>query len=329
MDVSRMVTILVAVLAATALAEAQAAVNQERIDAVLAGKEKVARAAWWGFSKEDATAALQAAIDSGAEKVIVEDLGAPWIVDRITLASDQEIVFEKGVVVEAKRGAFKGKGDCLFTARLKENVTLSGYGATFRMHKADYQGPDYDKAEWRHTLSLLSSRNVKVLGLTLVESGGDGIYVGVGQAGVPCTDIVIKDVTCDRNHRQGISVISARNLLIENTVMRETSGTPPIGWLASARVARMIGGCPGCSTPQLTTEQRAKRIGKPSAGLLLMMMPEARLPSKVQSTNSAVPLTAASTPLPVVKARARLLPMDLQFSRRIEACAEVALSVGM
>ncbi|MBM3474736.1 MAG: right-handed parallel beta-helix repeat-containing protein [Armatimonadetes bacterium] len=217
-----------AALVAANFAGAQTAVNQEKIDAVLAGKEKVARASWWGFSKEEATAALQAAIDSGAEKVIVEDLGAPWIVDKIALASNQEIVFEKGVVVEAKRGAFKGKGDCLFTARLKENITLSGYGATFRMHKADYQGPDYDKAEWRHTLSLLSSKNVKVLGLTLAESGGDGIYVGVGQAGVPCTDIVIKDVTCDKNHRQGISVISARNLLIENTIMRETSGTPPM-----------------------------------------------------------------------------------------------------
>ena len=207
---------------------AHAQVNQQAIDDVRSGKTKVAQAAWWGFHAEDATQALQAAIDSGAEKVVVENLGSPWIVNQIQLVSNQEIVFEKGVVVEALKGAFKGKGDCLFTARLKENITLSGYGATFRMHKPDYQGPDYDKAEWRHTLSLLSSKNIKVLGLTLAESGGDGIYVGVGKEGVPCTDILIKDVVCDQNHRQGISVISARNLLIENTVMRETSGTPPM-----------------------------------------------------------------------------------------------------
>jgi len=51
---------------------------------------------------------LQAAINSGARKLIVEDMGAPWITDKLTLASDLEIVFEKGVIVQAKRGAFRG-----------------------------------------------------------------------------------------------------------------------------------------------------------------------------------------------------------------------------
>jgi len=219
-----------AILLATAAIPlwAQTPPDQAKIDAVKAGAEKVAHASWWGFSPEDATAILQAAIDSGAEKLIVEDMGSPWIVEMLRLAGDQEIVFENGVIVEAKRGSFKGKGDCLFTARMTENLVLSGHGATFRMHKSDYQGPDYDKAEWRHTLSLRGARNVQVLGLTLEESGGDGIYVGVGDGGVPCEDIVIRDVVCDRHHRQGISVISVRNLLIENTIMRDTSGTPPM-----------------------------------------------------------------------------------------------------
>lgn len=203
-------------------------VDQERIDAVRAGHETTALASWWGFDPEDATTALQGAIDSGAPRVLVEDLGAPWVVTPILLASNQEVVFEKGVVVEAKPGAFKGKGESLFTARLRENVTLSGYGATLRMRKADYQGPEYEPAEWRHALNLLSCRKVQVLGLALVESGGDGIYLGVGQRGVPCTDILIRDVLCDRNHRQGISVISAENVVMENCVLRGTSGTPPM-----------------------------------------------------------------------------------------------------
>ncbi len=37
----------------------------------------------------------------------------------------------------------------------------------------------------------------------------------------------IKDVVCDGNNRQGISVISARNLLIEDTVLKNTAGTAP------------------------------------------------------------------------------------------------------
>ena len=92
----------------------------------------------------------------------------------------------------------------------------------------------------------MSSKNIKVLGLTLALSGGDGIYLGVSKTGVPSENVVIKDVICDRNYRQGISVISARNLLIENTIMRDTGGTPPAAGIdfepneASERIVRCV-----------------------------------------------------------------------------------------
>ena len=86
--------------------------------------EEVTRTASMGCDPVEATAALQAALNSGARKVVVENMGAPWIMDNIQLASDHEIVFEKGVVVQARRGAFQGKGDTLFSASLKTNITL-------------------------------------------------------------------------------------------------------------------------------------------------------------------------------------------------------------
>ena len=186
--------------------------NEKAIQELAAGKRKVACASWWGFDPAESTAALQAAINSGARKLVVENMGAPWIVDKMQLASDQEIVFQKGVVVQAKRGAFKGTGDSLFSASLKKNITLTGYGATLKMWKQDYDDKSqYTHAEWRHVLNFHSCARVRVTGLTLADSGGDGIYLGVAQRGVPCSDFVIKDVVCDNNYRQGISVISARN----------------------------------------------------------------------------------------------------------------------
>lgn len=203
-------------------------VNQEMIDRVAAGEIEEARASWWGFDEEDSTEALQAAINSGAPKLIVENMGKPWIVRPIMLASDQEITFEEGAEVLAKRGEFKGRTDALFSAINRENITLTGYGATLRMHRADYDDPEqYEKAEWRHALSIRSSSNINVHGLTLAESGGDGIYLGTATRWVTNKDIHIKDVICESNYRQGISVITAENLLIENTIMRNTDGTPP------------------------------------------------------------------------------------------------------
>jgi len=202
--------------------------NQEMVDRVAAGEVHEARASWWGFDAEDATACLQGAIDSGARRLIVEDMGTPWVVMPIELRSHQEIVFEEGVEVVAKRGEFHGGGDALFSARGVESVTLRGEGATFRMWREDYANPDlYTKAEWRHCLQLRGVRNVRVYGLTLAESGGDGIYIGAGLAGATNTDVLIKNVTCDGNYRQGISVITAENLRIEDTILRNTSGTWP------------------------------------------------------------------------------------------------------
>ena len=159
--------------------------------------------------------------------MIVDNLGKPWIVDPITLASDQELFFEKGTEVLAKKGSFKGTSDSLFRAFLKKNITLTGYGATLRMRRSDYAGPPYKKGEWRHVLDLRSCSNVRIYGLTLAESGGDGIYLGTANGSVPNRDILIKAVVCDKNYRQGISVINAENLLIEDCVLSNTAGTAP------------------------------------------------------------------------------------------------------
>lgn len=202
-------------------------VNQRMIDMVTSGRTQIAIASWWGFDPEDSTDALQAAIDSGARKLVVDNVGKPWIVRPITLASNQEIIFRDGVEVVAKRGEFRGRNDSLFTASARENITLTGCGATLRMHRTDYDNPPYEKAEWRHVLNFRSCTNVKVYGLTLAESGGDGIYLGKASKGVTNKNFHIKDVICDRNYRQGISVITAEDLLIENTIMRDTGGTPP------------------------------------------------------------------------------------------------------
>lgn len=193
----------------------------------LQAEDEVVKASSFGFNPDDSTTALQAAINSGAKKVIVENVGKPWIVHSIQLASHQEIVFEDGVVVQAKRGAFKNRSDSLLTGDGLTDIALTGSGATLKMWKEDYDDESrYQHSEWRHLLKLRSCQRVRIEGLTLADSGGDGIYLGSSGDG-PCVDFVIKDVICDNNYRQGISVISARNLRIENVVLKNTGGTAP------------------------------------------------------------------------------------------------------
>ena len=201
--------------------------DEQAIAEVEAGGVDTAHAVWWGFDREDATKALQAALNSRARRVIVDHPGHPWVVTPLTLRGDKEIIFQSGVVVEAKQGKFLGKGDCLLLANGCQHLTLRGKGATLRMHKDDYHHPPYEPAEWRHCLSLRGCKDVLIDGLTLQDSGGDGIYLGAGSHGATNVDITIRNVTCVGNNRQGVSIITAENLLMENCTFRTTSGTAP------------------------------------------------------------------------------------------------------
>jgi hypothetical protein len=201
--------------------------NDAAVKQVLAGQREDANAAWWGFDPVESTAALQAAIDSHAKRVLVPYMGAPWIVRPITLRSNQEIDFEPGVLILAKRGEFQDGGDSLFTAVGVDNLTMRGYGATLRMWKKDYQNPPYKKAEWRMGIGIRGSRNVLIEGLRVESSGGDGFYVDGGSGRLWSENITIRDCTAFDNHRQGISVISVVNLLVENSTFAGTGGTAP------------------------------------------------------------------------------------------------------
>lgn len=225
--------LLSAGLASAAVGSPEADINQASphlVEQVRSGKRTEANAAWWGFDPHDSTRCLQQAVRSGAKTLIVPNMGKPWLVGPVFLESNQEVVFEKGVVVQALKGSFLGLNDSLFTADDKENITLRGDGTEFVMWKEDYRKAPYRKGEWRMCLLLLSCRNIVVSGLRLKASGGDGIYVGRSntKGTLPsCEDIEIKDVVCDDNYRQGISVTSAKNLLIEACTLQNTKGTAP------------------------------------------------------------------------------------------------------
>ena len=212
----KILTLSLCAIAGVLMASADA--RPDLVAQVRAGTCTEARASWWGFDPADSTAPLQSALTSGVARLVVDKMPSPWIVTPLTGASNLELVLEPGVEIQAKPGEFRPKGACLLSFAGCTNIHIVGYGATLRMRHEDYMKPPYEKSEWRHALSIRSCRK---------DSGGDGIYLGCRGAVRRNVDVVIRDVLCDRNHRQGISVISAENLLIENTVMRETFGTPP------------------------------------------------------------------------------------------------------
>ncbi len=178
----------------------------------------------FGFDPEDSTRFLQAAFNSDAPVIIVDKMPSPWMTGPLKGFSCKRVLFEDGVEVVAKKGSFLGAGECLINFVCCSNVMLSGRAA-LRMRKADYTKPPYSKSEHRHALNFYGCRNVTIEGLSILDSGGDGIYIGDGSG--PCRNFVLRDVVCSGNHRQAISVISVDGLLAERCIFKDTAGTPP------------------------------------------------------------------------------------------------------
>jgi len=182
----------------------------------------------FGFDAEDSTRFLQAAIDSGAVRVVVDRQASPWVTEPLLCRWNQEIVFENGVEVVAKKGAFRGRNDCLFTLKKVHDIKLTGLGdVVLRMHHDDYMSADYSRSEWRHVICILSSDRITLENLELRDSGGDGLYVADARNGPASRDIVARRVISSGNARQGSSIISVEGLLYEDCVFANTRGRPP------------------------------------------------------------------------------------------------------
>ena len=215
-------------LTAALYADGVIAPDDAKIAAVKNGQLSEAKVSWWGFDPEDSTRPFQAALDSGVKKLTIDKMSSDWIVNELHLRSNMEIFFDEGVRVVAKRGEFHPSGACLWSLSDVENVAIHGNGGALKMWKEDYLDPTkYRLAEWRHAISLAHAKNILIEDLSLIESGGDGVYVGASYLG-PCRDITLRRVISDGNNRQGISVISVDGLLVEDCVFKNTAGTMPM-----------------------------------------------------------------------------------------------------
>lgn len=100
-------------------------------------------ACWLSRTKSDVEA-LQAAVNCAvATRIVVGSEHLRWILsDTLHLnTSNQELVLEHGVLLEAERGAFHATDSVLVAIQNVENVTLSGDGAILKMWKDDYSNP--------------------------------------------------------------------------------------------------------------------------------------------------------------------------------------------
>ncbi len=108
----------------------------------------------------------------------------------------------------------------------KENVAVSGGVLIGDVGKHQYV--DGSTSQWGHGVHIYNSRNVKIEKMTVMKCIGDGFAISgelnshAGDMSKASSNVIVKNVVSKYNRRQGISIIHAEHVAIENSSFSDT-----------------------------------------------------------------------------------------------------------
>lgn len=114
----------------------------------------------------------------------------------------------------------------IFQIRNCDNVHV--YGGVFIGDRNEHLGT---KGEWGYGIYSHDSKNIIIDGGSFSDFWGDGMAFG-GSAystgnNIGCNNVLINNVTCQKNRRQGISIVSGSYFTIRKSTFKDTEGTAP------------------------------------------------------------------------------------------------------
>lgn len=171
-----------------------------------------------------------ACIRAGVEHVFV-DTGEYVLTETLSIPSNVTIYCAPNVTFIAASGAFKGIHDSLVEIKGTNNAIQN---CSFKMLREMYtEANGYPSSEWRHGLSLVGATNIRLDEIFVIDSGGDGVFIGPRIDGPysedrhPSERITIDRLTATGNYRNGLAITSCVNCTVRNSTFENTIGTSP------------------------------------------------------------------------------------------------------
>lgn len=161
---------------------------------------------------------VQKALDKGG---IILMPAFPILIDSkgLFIKSNTTLVFEKGSKLIMKPNAETHYA--LLHIQSEKNIEI--YSASL---EGDRESHLINKGEWGMGINILGSENIKLYAPEIINSWGDGIYIGaVGKT--QSKNIEIHYPMISHARRNGISITSGENVLIKGGVIAYTGGTAP------------------------------------------------------------------------------------------------------
>ena len=177
-----------------------------------------------GDGRTDDTAAIQAAIEvvAGTGGTLLVPDGT-YMINAI-LNSNKGLILRSNMTLRMSSGAVLKaitNGSPAYAILYLPRVTnVNIIGGTVEGDRSTHTGT---LGESGMGISVATSANVFIEGVTAKECWGDGFYVG----GTNCTNITLCNVVADHNRRQGLSVVYADGVMVRNSTFKNTQGTLP------------------------------------------------------------------------------------------------------
>lgn len=176
-----------------------------------------------GDGVTDDTQAIQSALDKHSV-VLLNGMYLVNIDTMITIPSNRTIYFRNATLkaTMSERGIAPLEYTSIFEIKNVENISI--IGDNHSMLFGDRENHEGTTHQFGFGIYIGSeSTNISISGLILKNFTGDGIILD----STNITDVKIDNIVCDNNHRQGISICGGENINIENSVFKNTNGTPP------------------------------------------------------------------------------------------------------
>ena len=169
----------------------------------------------------DITEALNTLIGDGGKHIKIQN-GTFWVDagTGIRLQNDTVLEFSPKTVLKAIPNNLTN----YVVLRLRDIQNVKIINPVLVGERYEHTGTT---GEYGMGIDMRGVTNVDIYNPVCTDFWGDGIYIAESSYQMWCEDVRIYNPVCDGNRRQGISLISAKNLLIDNPILRNTSGVRP------------------------------------------------------------------------------------------------------
>ena len=150
--------------------------------------------------------------------------GGAWTIFKspITIPSNTHIVFQdRDSGVQCATSSLSN--GAIFQLHAVSNVTFSGPGRIIG-DRVTHTGVG---GESLMGITVQGSSKVVIKDVHISNFWGDGILLSYDRLGNPCSNVVIDNVICDNNRRQGMSVTAGTDIDVTNSGFINTNGTAP------------------------------------------------------------------------------------------------------